>query len=151
MAILACVRYGEHFGLITKIRYPKAILDKLLDSPHVIGPHTEIRKQYALLVGRGIGRIFPDRVLSDRWYFQLIDKEENIKAVKLAKDLLVVGESISDRGFQEELQKILFTPGSYEEALRTLPRLKKPASFSPETHKHILNEIMDVLRTGGRI
>ena len=151
MAILACVRYGEHFGLITKIRYPEAILDKLLESPHIIGPHTEIRKQYALLVGRGIGKIFPDRVLSDRWYFQLIDKEENIKAVKLAKDLLVVGEAISDRGFQEELQKILFTPGSYEEALRTLPRLKKPANLSPETHEHILNEIMDVLRTGGRI
>ena len=151
MAILACVRYGEHFGLISKIRCPEAILDKLLDPPHIIGPHTEIRKQYALLVGRGIGRIFPDKVLSDRWYFQLIDKEENIRAVKLAKDLLVVGEAISDRGFQEELQKILFTPGSYEEALRTLPRLKKPASLSPETHEHILNEIMDVLRTGGRI
>ncbi|RLG99388.1 hypothetical protein DRO38_07775, partial [Candidatus Bathyarchaeota archaeon] len=62
MAILACVRYGEHFGLITKIKYPEAILDKLLNPPHIIGPHTEIRKQYAILVGRGIGRIFPDRV-----------------------------------------------------------------------------------------
>lgn len=151
MAILACVRYGEHFGLITRIKYPEAILDKLLRPPHIIGPHTEIRKQYAILVGRGIGRIFPDKVLSNRWYFQLIDKDENIKAVKLAKDLLVVGEAISERGFQEELQKILFTTGSYEEALRTLPKLKKTAQLSPETYEHILNKIMDVLITGGKI
>ena len=151
MAILACVRYGEHFGLITKIKYPEAILDKLLNSPHIIGPHTEIRKQYAILVGRGIGRIYPATGVSDRWYFRLIDKEENIKAVKLAKDLLVVGEAISDRGFQEELQKILFTSGSYEEALRTLPKLKEPTRLSSETQEHILNSIMDVLRTGGRI
>jgi len=154
MALLACIRYGQHFGSITKIKDPKAILDKLLNPPHRIGSHTEIPRQYAILVGRGIGRIFPDRMRSNRWYFQLIDKEENIKAVKLAKDLLVVGEAISDRGFQEELQKILFTSGSYEEALRTLPRLKKSASLSPETHEHILNEIngiMDTLRTGGRI
>jgi len=151
MAILACVRYGEHFGLITKIKYPEAILDKLLNPPHIIGPHTEIRKQYAILVGRGIGRIYPATGVSDRWYFRLIDKEENIKAVKLAKDLLVVGEAISDRGFQEELQKILFTSGSYEEALRTLPKLKEPTRLSSETQEHILNSIMDVLRTGGRI
>jgi len=151
MAILACVRYGEHFGLITKIKYPEAILGKLLTPPHTIGPHTEIKKQYAILVGRGVGRIYPATGVSDRWCFRLIDKEENIKAVKLAKDLLVVGEAISGRGFQEELQKILFTSGSYEEALRTLPKLKKPARLSSETHEHILNEIMDVLRTGGRI
>ena len=151
MAILACVRYGEHFGLITKIKYHEAILDKLLNPPHIIGPHTEIRKQYAILVGRGIGRIYPATGVSDRWYFRLIDKEENIKAVKLAKDLLVVGEAISDRGFQEELQKILFTSGSYEEALRTLPKLKEPTRLSSETQEHILNSIMDVLRTGGRI
>lgn len=151
MAILACVRYGEHFGLITRIRYPEAILDKLLDPPHIIGPHTEIRKQYAILIGRGIGRIYPAKGVSNRWYFQLIDKEENIKAVKLAKDLLIVGEAISDRGFQEELQQILFTTGTYEEALRTLPKLKKPAPLSSETYEHILNKIVDNLRIGGKI
>lgn len=148
MAILACVRYGQHFGSITKIKYPAAILDSLLESPHRIGSHTEIKRQYAILVGRGVGRIFPDRFSKDRYYFQLIETEENIKALKLAKDLLTVGEVISEKGLIPELQEVLFYPGSYEEAARTLPKIKRPSRVSEETQEHIFN-IMDALRGGG--
>lgn len=147
MAILACVRYGQHFGSITKIKYPAAILDSLLESPHRIGSHTEIKRQYAILVGRGVGRIFPDRFSKDRYYFQLIETEENIKALKLAKDLLMVGEVISEKGLIPELQEVLFYPGSYEEAARTLPKIKRPSRVSEETREHIFN-IMDALRGG---
>lgn len=149
MAILACIRYGEHFGLITRIKYPEAILDSLLSLPYRIGPHTEIRMQYAILVGRGVGKIFPDRLTKDRYYFELIPTEENKKAVKLAKDLLKVGELLEERGLSKDLQKVLFYPGSYEEAIRTLPKLKKPAYISSETQGNIfniLNGIMDKLR-----
>lgn len=151
MAILACVRYGQHFGSITKIKYPAAILDSLLESPHRIGGptgHTEIRRQYAILVGRGVGRIFPHRIFKDRYYFQLIETEENIKAVKLAKDLLAVGEVISEKGLIPELQEVLFYPGSYEEAARTLPKIKSSPHVSEETQEYIFN-IMDALRGGG--
>ncbi len=149
MAILACIRYGEHFGKITKIKFPEVILDKLLNSPYRIGPHTEIRKQYAILTGRGMGRIFADKALSDRYYFELIATEENKKAVKLARDLLKVGEVLEEKGLSKELQGVLFYPGTYEEALRTLPKLKKQAHISKETQEtvsDILNNITDNLR-----
>ncbi len=146
MAILACVRYGENFGSITKIKFPEVILERLLEQPHIIGPHSEIKKQYAILIGRGIGRIYPDRFYSDRWYFQLIDKEENIKAVNLAKDLLTVGEAIYGKAFNEKLREILFYKGTYEEAIRTLPKLKKSPRISKDTYEHILNKVIDDIR-----
>lgn len=145
MAILACIRYGEHFGLITRIKYPEAILDKLLNPPYRIGSHTEIRKQYAILVGRGVGKIFQNRLIKDRYYFELIPTDENKKAVKLAKDLLKVGELLEEKGLSKNLQNVLFYPGSYEEAMRTLPKLKKPAYTSTETEENIFNILNDTI------
>jgi len=149
MALLACVRYGEHFGLITKIKYPEAILDKLLSPPHRIGSHTEIRRQYAILIGRGIGKIYPDRTNHGKYYFELFPTEENLKAIKLAKSMLKIGEVLEDKGLFRNLQRMLFYPGTYEESLRTLPKLKAPAFISSETQESIqdvLNNTMDILR-----
>jgi hypothetical protein len=148
MCLLACIRYGEHFGLITKIKYPKLLLDKLLSPPYRIGPHTEIKKQYAILVVRGVGKIFKDRSY-DRYYFELIQTEENKNAVRLARDLLKVGEVLEERGVSKELQSVIFYSGSYEEAMRTLPKLRKPAHISAETLEEIsdiLSDTMDKLR-----
>lgn len=146
MCILSCIRYGEHFGSITKIRFPEAILDALLSPPYRIGPHTEIKMQYAILAGRGVGKIFSGRIYRNRYYFELIPTKENKKAVQLAKDLLKVGETIYGRGLSEELQEVLFYPGNYEEAMRTLPKLRKPARISNRTQEQILNNIIDTLR-----
>jgi len=149
MCILSCIRYGEHFGTITKIKSPELLLDTLLSYPHrTKRPHSEVRRQYALLVGRGIGRVFPDRIIRERYYFELIPTPENKKAVQLAKDLLKVGEIVDKKGFSPQLQKVLFYPGTYEEALRTLPKLKKPAHISIETQVQYLDKITDALRGG---
>jgi hypothetical protein len=149
MAILACIRYGEHFWLITGIKNPHRILNRLLDPPHRIGPHTEIKMQYAILVGRGVGKVFPDRFKKDRYYFELIPTEENKKALQLAIDLLKVGEVLEEKGLSKDLQSVLFYPGSYEEAMRTLPKLKRPAYLSLETQEgifNIFNDTVDKLR-----
>lgn len=148
MAILSCIRYGEHFAMITKIKFPGVIIDRLLSSPYKIGSHTEIRRQYAILVSRGVGRIFPDSTNSKRWYFQLIDTKENLKAVRLAKDMLLVGESISQRGVVEELKKVFFYHGSYEEYQRVPPKLKKSPYVSEKTEEKIFSKIIDSLRGG---
>jgi hypothetical protein len=149
MCILSCIRYGQHFGSITRVKNPELLLDTLLSPPHrTKKPHTEVRMQYAMLVVRGIGRIFPDRHLKSRYYFELIPTEENKKALHLAKDLLKVGEAIYERGFSQELQQVLFYPGSYEEAMRTRPKMKRPVHISVETQRQILNTIMDVIRGG---
>lgn len=149
MAVLACVRYGQHFGAITKIKYPGRILDVLLEPPHTIGPHTEIKKQYAILVGRGVGRIYPDRSQPDRCFFQLISTDENTRAVELARDLLNIGEVMERKGFSQDLHDVFFYEGSYEEAMRTVPKVKEPAQLSPESRERvsdIINDVMDKLR-----
>jgi len=145
MAVLACIRYGQHFGLITKIRFPEDILDRLMNPPHRIGSHTEIKRQYALLVGRGMGKVYPDKLKPDRFYFETTPTPENKKAVKLAKDLLKIGEVLEGKGVSKDLQNVLFYPGTYEEALRTLPKLKNPSTVSPATQENILNVINDTM------
>jgi len=144
MAILACVRYGQNFGSITKIKSPEILLEKLSKSPYKIGPHTEIRQQYAILVGRGIGRIYKDKFYSDRWYFELIEKEDNIKAVKLAIDLLTIGQAIYGKHFEKELQEFLFYSGTYDEAIRTIPKLKKNIKISKITSEYMFDLLNNI-------
>jgi hypothetical protein len=130
MAVLSCVRYGEHFGAITKIKFPDTILSRLVSSPHRIGPHTEIRNQYALLVTQGIGRLSESKREKGRYYFQLIDIEENLRAVELARDLLLAGEAVATKKLDEKAQQALFQAGSYEESLRAVPKVKRPLGIS---------------------
>jgi len=149
MAILSCIRYGEHFGTITRIRFPEAILNRLISSPHRIGSHTEIKRQYSILVARGMGRVFPDSLDSSRHYFELLPTEENVAAVKLARDLLRVGEVVEDKGVSRQLRDVLFYHGTYEEAARTIPKLRRLAEISPQTKEtffDVLNDTMDKLR-----
>ena len=150
MAILACIRYGEHFGAITRIKFPTDIIDRLISPPHRIGSHTEIRRQYALLVGRGMGRSFPDRHNPGRFYFELVPKPENIQACRLARDLLAAGDVLEGKGLSLDLQRLLLHPGgSYEEAMRTLPKLRQSVTISAETQRRlasVLDDTMDKLR-----
>jgi len=95
-AIVACVRYGERHALASKIRYPVALLQTLLDRSrdHALNQHTEIKEQYAQLVKRGVGTI--ER--NGAWYrFRLIPSEENLRAVRLAIELISHGEILEER------------------------------------------------------
>ena len=92
-AIVACVRYGENFAGITRIHDPLAVLYKLKNYKS-IGSHSEIRRQYILLHKLGIGRITKDPNYSSRYNFELIDTEENMRALELAIQYLTVKEVI---------------------------------------------------------
>lgn len=149
MAILSCMRYGQHFGSVTKLDNLEMFIDNLLTSPHrTKKPHSEVKAQYALLVGRGIGKVFPSKQFPNRYYFELVPTKENLQALRLAKDLLKVGEAVHGRGLSEELQKVLLYPGTYEEAMRTLPRMREPGVISGQTYQRILDQMMDKLRGG---
>lgn len=95
-ALVACVRYGERHAVASKIRYPVALLRVLLDSSrdHALEWHTEVRDQYAQLVKRGVGTI--ERRGS--WYrFRLIPSQENLRAVRLAIELISQGQILEER------------------------------------------------------
>lgn len=91
-AIVACLRYGSEAAMITRIRNKRYILNKLLDevSGYRIGPHTEIKDQYGILVTKGVGRVIRS---GSRYFFRLIPSKENIRAGELAKDFLSGGKT----------------------------------------------------------
>ena len=115
-AILACVRYGQHFGGVTKIRNPAALLDALVKTGR-LSPHSEIPQQYATLVVEGIARVSPAATSSDRYVLQIIDTPENNRALRIAVDMLTVGEALADRGLDESARKALFSAGSIKEPI----------------------------------
>jgi hypothetical protein len=117
-AILACVRYGQYFGSVTRIGDPAAIIDALRRRGR-IGSHSEIPQQYAILVVEGIARLSPDAQNRGRFFLHLIDTEENNKALRLAKDLLSEGEAIAERGLDIEARDLLFGAGRIKDPLTT--------------------------------
>lgn len=110
-AIVACVRYGERYALASKIRYPRSLLTALLDSSrdYALKWHTELKEQYAQLVKRGVGRI--ER--NGSWYrFRLIPSEENLRAVRIAIELISQGEVLQERvPMDAEQHAALLAPG----------------------------------------
>ena len=122
LAILACVRCGQHFGGVTSGQHPSLILDALLDPSRDrrLKPHSSHRRQYRLLHRMSIVRF----VESGTWVSpQLIDNEENIEAVKLAKQLLLYsGEPLENRGVPSEASQLLVNHGRYLPPIMTVKR-----------------------------
>ena len=117
--ILACVRYGEHRAVATRIQVPGAILRKLLDpaANFTIKPHSEHRRQYYTLYRLQI----VDFIQSGNWVaVKLIDTDDNKEAVRLALDLLMYQENVSTRGLDEEARELLAHGDQYTNAMATI-------------------------------
>ncbi len=132
-AILACVRYGQHFASITKIASPLDILNAL-STKKQIGSHSEIRNQYALLHKLGVGKISGDRHHSGRYYFHLVDTPDNLRALELAIQYLTVKEVIKPDSAQEKAKQLLLPSiaGSYKSSTATRMSLRttRPTKLS---------------------
>lgn len=121
-ALVACVRYGQHYAGVTRIKYPLLILEKLRSQKR-LGAHSEILKQYSVLHKLGVGRITRNRFRTDRFNFELLDTEENLRALDLAIQYLTVNEvTKSDPKIDEARQFLL--PGTYESPTRTRMSLR---------------------------
>ncbi len=110
-AIVACVRYGENFASVTKIFDPLAILNKLRRA-RKIGSHSEIRNQYALLHKLGVGRISKDPSFPSKFNFELIDTDDNMRALDLAIQYLTVREVVKVDESATKAKQLLL-PGMY--------------------------------------
>jgi DNA-binding transcriptional ArsR family regulator len=121
-AIVACVRYGQHYAGITRIKYPLLILESLKTNKR-LGAHSEILKQYALLHKLGVGRITRNRLFRDRYNFDLIDIPENLRALDLAIQYLAIKEvTKTDLKIDEARQLLL--PGFYGSPTKTRMSLR---------------------------
>jgi hypothetical protein len=110
-AMVACVRYGQHYAGITRIRYPLLILEKLRTHRR-LGAHSEILRQYSVLHKLGVGRITTDPRHSGRYVFELIDTDENLRALDLAIQYLTVKEVTKADPRVDEAKQLLL-PGVY--------------------------------------
>lgn len=139
MAILACVRCGQHFGGYTPITMPQEILQALLDPVRgrKLKPHSSHRRQYRLLHRMGIVRFIP----SGSWVQpQLIETEDNIEAVKLAIELLKYsGEPLSRRGVPPDAPKLLMNQGRYLTPIMTVHRQRNRLMLTDNHWESLVN------------
>lgn len=95
-ALVASLRYGKEAASITRIRNARWILEALMDPnrQHRVGPHSELKGQYGMLVAKQIGRV-RRATRSARFYFELIPTKDNLRACQLALELLTAGEALA--------------------------------------------------------
>lgn len=116
LAILACVRCGQHFGGVTNIRFPSALLRKLASGIPLAG-HSSARRQYEVLYRMRIVRFGSSE---DRATVQFIDTDDNKAAIALARDLLEHGQQMNDRVGESEATKLLSQSGPYRAPMQTI-------------------------------
>lgn len=97
-ALVASLRYGKEAATITRIRNAQWILSALMDSArqYRVGPHSELKGQYGMLVAKQIGRLRRAKQ-SSRFYFELIPTTDNLRACQLALELLTEGEALAHK------------------------------------------------------
>jgi len=148
LAILACVRCGQHFGGYTPVAFPARILQTLLDPSRnrMLKAHSSHRRQYRLLHRMGIVRFIP----SGAWVQpQLIDTPDNIEAVKLAMELLKYsGEPLAGRGVPPDAPKLLMNPGRYLTPIMTVQRQRTRLLLTDEHWEKLVNAATGRIRLG---
>jgi hypothetical protein len=121
-ALVACVRYGQHYAGVTRIKFPLLILGKLRTDKR-LGAHSETLKQYALLHKLGVGRITKNRFYPSRYNFELIDTPENLRALDLAIQYLTVKEVTKSDPKVDDARQLLL-PGFYGSPTKTRMSLR---------------------------
>jgi len=132
-ALVACVRYGQHYAGVTRIKYPLLILERLRTNRR-LGAHSEILRQYSVLHKLGVGRITRDRFFAGRYNFDLIDTAENLRALDLAVQYLTVKEVTKADPKIDEARQLLL-PGIYGSHTNTRMSLRgvKTTEMSEES------------------
>lgn len=140
-ALLACVRYGENFGSITRIKDPNVLLGALKVKGY-LRPHSEILRQYETLRDLGVGRIERDTVHSDRYWFHLIDNTENKKALDLAIQMLQIGDVAREVAGADKARQLLL-PGVFEHptVVRAGHMTKERIAYSAKTVE-VVNDLI---------
>jgi hypothetical protein len=140
LAILSCVRCGQHFGGATNTSSPVAVLNKLMDPDrnYTLGAHSSHRRQYQTLFRKQIVTFIP----SGNWVQpRLIATEDNLEAVKLARDLLVYGEPVEYRGGDGTLAGLTST-SLYSAPIQTVKQRRKTRPLSDREYQDVLSAAM---------
>lgn len=140
-AIVSCVRYGEHYAGFSRIIYPSAIIRKLIEV-RKLAPHSAHDKQYGPLVLRGIGRIEP---VGSRWRFSVNDTEDNMKALRVAKELLETGDAVQHTVDDATQLRLLNPKAAYSSPVTQRVKLREKRMRDPNQERTIA-AISDLIR-----
>lgn len=146
MAIISAARQGQHFARYP-IRSPRAVINALLRDGWLRAT-TEAKEQWRAVALLRICKLIPK---GDNFYeVHLIPMEENIKAVRLALQLLDVGDVKEERGLDPEVRLMLDGGDMYQETLRSLGTVRQKLII-PSSESHIttmLDNILEQLQKG---
>lgn len=141
-AILSCVRYGQHFADITKIRYPRAIISALIDRK-TLEPHSEHAEQYGLLVKKGIGLV---EKVGSRYRFRVMETEDNMQALRTAAELLEAGAGVSQAIDDRVRMQVLNPAGTYTTPVVERAKLNRNVQLGKESNAQTLAVISEIIR-----
>jgi hypothetical protein len=123
LAVIACVRCGEHFGGHTNLRSAALAVNALLRDG-ALSPNSSHERQYRLMRDKGIIAYGPDPMPGGKWVVPtLIDTPDNRQALNIALDLLTRGEAFSGRD-AEVARDVLATDARYLNPMKTVKKTK---------------------------
>ena len=137
--LISCVRYGENFAGITKIFSPERLINALLRRGYLKG-HSESLMQYEPARNLGLVKIIP---IGNRYEVHFIDNNENKLVVKMALEMLAIGDT-SKYDDSEELARQILIPGNILHPTQTRTHVIKETGA--ERSKSTVNRINDLLR-----
>lgn len=142
LSILACIRCGENFGGASAISNPVWILNALLDPDrdYTLGPHSSARRQYKPLFRMQIVQFIP----SGNWArTKLIPTEDNLEAVRLARDLIRYGEPLDERlGSEKDARALLEMEGVYRTPIQTVHERRDQIRMSDRMYERAMEALM---------
>lgn len=144
-ALLACVRYGQHYADVRKILYPRRILETLRSNKTFAYPRPDVPEQYGLLVRQQIGRIEEDRFRPGFYHFQLIDTPENVRALDIAIDLLELGQAPRSR-LEVDPSQFIGVAGAFAGTLPTRTKMSRGVRLTQESGRNILATLSKLTR-----
>lgn len=144
-AIVACVRYGGEAASITRLKNPVLTLQRLMDSSrgYKIGPHSELKRQYGMLVMKQIGRVVKEAPPGRFFYFELIPTPDNLRACRIAIELLSAGELVAHKDPAADFALVLAAEGTVGHSLHEVRVAKKKRPARSDE----LADLVDSIRT----
>jgi len=143
MAVIACVRQGEHFG-DWRVKYPVAIIKELLRAGWLRAT-TIAREQYKTLILKRICRLEPPDTKWQRTV--LIDTPENRRALELAAEMLETGEIQTGRGLDTKTIEVIQSDLHYQESLRAYSdmRRRKQVPITQKEYQESTDALLEII------
>lgn len=147
-ALVACVRYGEHFASSDPVRYPYALLRYLKNHRTFSRGHHDLNSQYGLLVEKMIARVFADP--KGGFNIEIYDTEENMQALSIAMEMVKSGDD-SPVHIKTKVQQTLGGSKNYKGPTSERPHLVKEFTPSYETRSAILERMSQIMQGTGDV